>query len=270
MKTLSLTLALFTLALAAPAGRAESLFFKNGFVTYNSGLLDSRDRSEKITGAACTFPFRKIGDQTIDLVPLFRYYELKPAGPRPLPEWELLVGRILQVSAGAGSLFTIDTGRRRGENVFIAGDAFEGLSDGIGYSLFARENGTYSYESTDHAKRTVKRYEFGEILLGDEAEPMFLKYQKEAQVAAEEKERVRKAKKAALDAATIAFLRQRIEGGSGDAAYELARRYEQGNGVEKDEAEAARLLKQAAKLGNTDAAKRLLGDAPPASPASEK
>jgi TPR repeat protein len=62
--------------------------------------------------------------------------------------------------------------------------------------------------------------------------------------------------KAALvgaDQRVIEFLRKRIADGSADAAFDLAKRHEEGKGVPEDAVEARRLYSLAAERGNEDA-----------------
>ena len=51
----------------------------------------------------------------------------------------------------------------------------------------------------------------------------------------------------------ISFLNQRIEDGSADAAFDLAKRYEEGKGVPVDPKESRRLYSLAAERGNEEA-----------------
>lgn len=62
------------------------------------------------------------------------------------------------------------------------------------------------------------------------------------------------AAQAAVDERVVAFLKQRIEDGSADAAFDLAKRMEEGNGVPADPVEARRLYSLAAERGNEEAA----------------
>jgi TPR repeat protein len=59
------------------------------------------------------------------------------------------------------------------------------------------------------------------------------------------------------DAHAVAFQKQRAAEGSDSAALELAKRYSEGRGVDKDPAQARRYLEQAAAAGNEEA-QRLL------------
>lgn len=82
--------------------------------------------------------------------------------------------------------------------------------------------------------------------------------------AAAKAELLRNEKQAALDAKTAAFYRQRADSGDAAAQFELARRYLSGKGVEKDDKEAARLLRLAAAQGHKPAQKQLEGMNPTA------
>ncbi|HAB18657.1 MAG TPA: SEL1-like repeat protein [Verrucomicrobiota bacterium] len=66
-----------------------------------------------------------------------------------------------------------------------------------------------------------------------------------------------KAAQAGADQRVVEFLKQRIEGGSADAAFDLGKRYEEGKGVAADPLEARRMYMLAAERGNEDAKKWL-------------
>ncbi|MBN8249620.1 MAG: SEL1-like repeat protein [Verrucomicrobia bacterium] len=51
----------------------------------------------------------------------------------------------------------------------------------------------------------------------------------------------------------VSFLKERVEDGSADAAFDLAKRYEEGKGVTADPVEAHRLYKLSAERGNEEA-----------------
>ncbi|MBN9691051.1 MAG: SEL1-like repeat protein [Verrucomicrobia bacterium] len=65
--------------------------------------------------------------------------------------------------------------------------------------------------------------------------------------------KVPKESAAEVDQRVITFLNQRIEDGSADAAFDLAKRYEEGKGVPVDPKESRRLYSLAAERGNEEA-----------------
>ncbi len=69
------------------------------------------------------------------------------------------------------------------------------------------------------------------------------------------------------DDRVIAFLKERIANGSADAAYDLAKRYDEGKGVVADPVEARRLYTLAAERDNEDAKKWLEEHPAPKEPA---
>lgn len=73
-----------------------------------------------------------------------------------------------------------------------------------------------------------------------------------AAVKAAEQKRLKESAHAA-EAKVVPFLKERVEGGSADAAYDLGKRYEIGKGVAVDPKEARRLYLLAAERGNSDA-----------------
>lgn len=89
----------------------------------------------------------------------------------------------------------------------------------------------------------------------------------QAQAAAALNAQRNKAAQVGADARVVDFLKQRVEDGSADAAFDLAKRYEEGKGVDADPKEARKLYTLAAERGNTEA-KTWLDEHP--APESEK
>lgn len=75
----------------------------------------------------------------------------------------------------------------------------------------------------------------------------------QAQAAAALNAQRNKAAQAGADARVVEFLKQRVEDGSADAAFDLAKRYDEGKGVTADPKEARKLYTLAAERGNTEA-----------------
>jgi len=77
----------------------------------------------------------------------------------------------------------------------------------------------------------------------------------QAQVAANEAaaRRRNQASQVGVEDRVVAFLKQRIEDGSADAAFDLAKRHEEGKGVPADPEEARRLYTLSAERGNEEA-----------------
>ncbi len=77
----------------------------------------------------------------------------------------------------------------------------------------------------------------------------------QAQIAANEAaaNQRNKAAQVGVDNRVVSFLKQRIEDGSVDAPVDLAKRYEEGKGVEADPVEARRLYTLGAERGNEEA-----------------
>lgn len=88
-----------------------------------------------------------------------------------------------------------------------------------------------------------------------------------AQAAAERKRKEQEANE--TEKRVVDFLKQRVEQGSPSAAYDLAKRHEEGRGVAKDPVEARRLMELAAKRDNSDAKTWLAEHPAPAKPASK-
>ena len=84
------------------------------------------------------------------------------------------------------------------------------------------------------------------------------------QAAAVKAAQLKRQKEAAAeaDAKVVPFLKERVEGGSADAACDLAKRYETGKGVTTDAKEARRLYQLGADRGNEEA-KTWLKEHPP-------
>lgn len=85
-----------------------------------------------------------------------------------------------------------------------------------------------------------------------------------AQAAADRKRKEQEANE--TEKRVVDFLKQRVEEGSPSAAFDLAKRHEEGRGVPKDPVEARRLMELAAKRDNSDA-KTWLAEHPAPPPA---
>lgn len=77
-----------------------------------------------------------------------------------------------------------------------------------------------------------------------------------------------KAAQVGVEDRVVAFLRQRIDDGSADAAFDLAKRYEEGKGVTADPAESRRLYALSAERGNEEAKAWLAANPEPAKDAT--
>ncbi|MBL9173707.1 MAG: SEL1-like repeat protein [Verrucomicrobiales bacterium] len=77
-----------------------------------------------------------------------------------------------------------------------------------------------------------------------------------------------KAAQVGVEDRVVAFLRQRVDDGSADAAFDLGKRYEEGKGVTADPAEARRLYALSAERGNEEAKAWLAANPEPAKEAT--
>lgn len=93
----------------------------------------------------------------------------------------------------------------------------------------------------------------------------------QAQIAANEAaaNKRNKAAQVGVDSRVVSFLKQRIEDGSVDAPVDLAKRYEEGKGVEADPVEARRLYALGAERGNEEAKVWLENNPAPEKPVTE-
>ena len=93
----------------------------------------------------------------------------------------------------------------------------------------------------------------------------------QAQIAANEAaaNKRNKAAQVGVDSRVVDFLKQRVEEGSVDAPVDLAKRYEEGKGVEADPVEARRLYTLGAERGNEEAKVWLENNPAPEKPATE-
>lgn len=93
----------------------------------------------------------------------------------------------------------------------------------------------------------------------------------QAQIAANEAaaNKRNKAAQVGVDSRVISFLKQRVEDGSVDAPVDLAKRYEEGKGVEADPVEARRLYTLGAERGNEEAKLWLENNPAPEKPVTE-
>lgn len=170
MKTLRV-IALFGLILSSAT--AGILTVRDGYAEYFAPSSNPEDRLANIVASGSIFPFRKIGSEYYDLVPLFEFFEKKVVGVRPLPEWRVIVGTALQVAAGGGVLVSVTDGEFSNTTVFVQ-DAFvsDRLTDGAPVVFFAMRQGTHVYVNSLGANVTIAKFTFGSVVHDKKAEQM--------------------------------------------------------------------------------------------------
>jgi hypothetical protein len=123
-------------------------------------------------------PFRKVGEASVDLLPLFRYYELegsrKQPAKRPLGNWVLLQGTVIQAKAGDGILVRKDSRDGVGKIVFVRRFPFSVVDDDY-FVAFVCSSGTHEYTAVTGATKKVEAFDHGTIIRGKEAEDMAAK-----------------------------------------------------------------------------------------------
>jgi hypothetical protein len=195
--------------------------------------------------------YRKVRGDLYDLSPRFYFdQEIVRNGrsqtfaEQPLPLWEYLWGKVLQV-ADDGILFEsyqLDDVSLEGKSELIFIYHFkEAVVDGSKVSLYAISAGRYSYQNTMGARKTILAYDYGEIPKGEE----LAKLKAEAKERADNYEKTIASQQAAAYAAqskkneqgkvaAIKFLKEKAAEGAPMAQYRLAEKYFKGDGVPID------------------------------------
>lgn len=205
-------------------------------------------------------PFRKVDGRRHDLRPLMNWANAGLSTPstqpytvpNPMPDWQVVEGRIIQV---------IDEGVLvvRGETVCLVrnwpGKAKAVDNDEI--DVLALRAGTFQYRSTAGASKTIAAYDYGQLPTKEERVQMQAAAVERFEAARVARETADEQKKAAAEAKVVDFLKRRADQGSASAQYDLALRYLEGRGVEENREQAATLLDAAAKQGHADAVRKL-------------
>lgn len=193
-------------------------------------------------------PYRKIGDQVVDLTPLFAWHRSKTHYERPLRDWKFIAGYIASVPTN-GVLVRVDASMREAPDLDMVWVRNYPLQrhcvDGDRIAVLARETGRHQYRSAIGALMTVPLYDWGLRLTPEEeqiadslrrvnVDKVLSTYDK----AIEQRAR----QKAAADVKAVAHQQQRAAAGSAQAQYDLAVRYLTGAGVDQNIEEARRFL----------------------------
>lgn len=114
-----------------------------------------------------------------------------------------------------------------------------------------------SAQSIRRIRQSLDRATGGQTAAPGRAQPVVpavpaLTPEQAAAAKAAEQKRLKESAQAA-EAKVVPFLKERVEGGSAEAAYDLGKRYEIGKGVAVDPKEARRLYLLAAERGNAEA-----------------
>ena len=118
-------------------------------------------------------PVRTVNGEFVDLSPRFKYEELKKfyqatspglrIGRAPMPEWVKLRVDVSQVLNGEGFIFYMGNGRFRKGPFFLQTTLTDGIVDDDTLEVYARQMGTYQYQSVLGAPKTVTKYIYGEL-----------------------------------------------------------------------------------------------------------
>jgi TPR repeat protein len=227
----------------------------------------SRDVQDLGLFKAARDPFRKIDGAVYDVRSKIAYLT-NYANIEPLPEWRPLVGEVIQITENAGMIIDVfELPNWKGEARVVRllnYPSQDVLVDRKYVACLAKRCGRYQYTNTRGAVSTVESWDYGTIPSRDEI-TAFIERDKlqaalrEARIAqARQRLAEQNAKQnAERDRKILAFQKQRAAEGSAISQYDLALRYQAGDGVEKDEAEALRLLKLSADQGHKRAQEKL-------------
>lgn len=231
--------------------------------------------------------FRKIENQIYDLQPLVGWYDWRATQPstqegfnrvdgstRPLPDWQIVTGTVLQITESDGMLIT----RYSAHDVNFEGasetvrllnyPAQSRLVDGKTVVCFAQKKGRFAYSSTLGARTTIASYDCGTKPTQADIEKMQEEMHQKivalqtrqasdrAHLAYEKEKRDSDAK-----IKTFQFRLEQAKAGDAFAQYRLGQLYLAGEGVEKNIPEGKKWLAAAAAQGRADAAK-LLSESP--------
>jgi hypothetical protein len=132
-------------------------------------------------------PFRIIGGETVNLVPLFRFLEENDWKYRPAPmrDWALISGKVIQAKAGGGMLVKMDSDEK---TIFMTNFPITRV-DGELVIAFAKRGGTHDYMTVSGATATVRCYDYGTVIRGKDAADMVEKVKADDKAAEEEAKR---------------------------------------------------------------------------------
>jgi hypothetical protein len=223
--------------------------------------------------AACTDPFRKIGEQAFDLRPLFRWNENALAVPYPsqLCDWHPIIGEVAGVTSN-GVIVVLHKLARQGpelDTIWLRNyPLLKTCVDSDPVLVLAREAGRQQYRSPVGAIITVPAYDYGTLLSPEEEQilrDVHLARLEQLRRQHDDLKQAERQKKASLDARVLDHQKERAAAGSPQAQYDLAIRYLTGAGVQVDTNEARRLLELAAAQDFQLARDKLktLANAPP-------
>ncbi len=156
--------------------------FKSYGVDYDAHPFKNIDESSLRVAElfACQHPFRKVGTNVVNLIPMFIHVEHRIAGSRPMPEWKLLQGKVIQANAGEGMLVQLDPESSTGHIVYILRNSqLNVYTDDQSIAVYALSKGIHHYTSVNGSEKTVSKYDPGEIINGDQSRALFRRFSDE-------------------------------------------------------------------------------------------
>jgi TPR repeat protein len=234
-------------------------FLANFFVASNAQEQNSSNNAKReilayrfnILGASRE-PYRKAGEKTYDLTPLFDYmkrlvddpdFAKSARRPEEYDNWSVVFGTVLQILDDDGILlkkyqspdFVGDWQTVRLKN-FPRGKS---LVDGKKLAVFAYFDGRYSYSNTGGARSTVESYDYGKIPSEDEVRELKAEADKRLKARLQQWDEQRRsvlkaeeARRASGKQAALRFWQAKAEAGDGYAQMRLGEIYFRGDGVE--------------------------------------
>lgn len=276
IKGLKQILAVFVVLLVCIlAVRADDLDDLEKQIQQHKDAAEKEFRASRLA-LACEDPFREIDGSNYCLLPRFQYASnilagLAPTDAAHVPcgEFEFIWGRVFQITDDGilmkkmpweeSSADDIDY-----ELVFVSRIPSSSLVDNDIVALYAVSSGRHSYVTTQGARSTVPKYDFGRVLTPQEAAPLQKEFDDKIQDAARQRaaaDSARKVnaanKKAEANARALEWNQQQADAGDPYGLLRMGQRYLHGDGVETNLAKARDYLQRSADLGNDTAKEEL-------------
>lgn len=223
---------------------------------------------------ACWDPFREVNGTIYDVTPIFDYvknggtelWRGNNQGPWPLPDWTVFSGTVTEVIGTNGLLITSDhrfTDTR--ETIRIKNYPNQDvIVDGKPICGIAMKDGRYQFRDVRGSISTVRSLDWGTTPAKADTEALTAHKRNELERRAAEIQKQlgdietrRKQEAAALEARKLAIDKEQAAKGYPSFQYELAKRYLEARGVDRDEKEARRLLQLSADQGYAPAKQKL-------------
>jgi hypothetical protein len=266
VKTICMIL-LFSIDLAKTETDAERYGTRQiGGVTV-TGKQSAHQKIEEISlREAAEDVYRKFDGKIYDLTPRIYWnnqlivYGEHLSDTRPLPEWNFIHGKVLQVTSD-GILF-----QKYADGDFeMAGDWRTVLIrnyphtavDGWTMSFYVLLDGVHQYTSVQNATKTIVAYNYGLIPSAAEMAHYKTEQKKKFDQLQQKNQTINDQKKTAAAIKALESNQALAEKGDAYGLFRMGERYRDGEGVPKDESKAREYFQKAAAKGHLSAANAL-------------